>query len=106
MNEGWKCPVCGRGVAPSEKTCDHGAAKVHLAPNGPPSWPNVPRTNDWWGPPYEITSGGVAPATSIGPTSTGVLWNDSSYQGAGHNDYSFPRSFLWTHRLGQDAGNA
>lgn len=24
MTEGWKCPVCGRGVAPSEKTCDHG----------------------------------------------------------------------------------
>jgi hypothetical protein len=21
MNEGWKCPVCGRGVAPTEKVC-------------------------------------------------------------------------------------
>ena len=21
--EGWKCPVCGRGVSPQEKTCDH-----------------------------------------------------------------------------------
>jgi len=20
----WTCPACGRGVAPSEKTCDHG----------------------------------------------------------------------------------
>ena len=25
MTEGWKCPVCGRGVAPSEKVCEHGA---------------------------------------------------------------------------------
>jgi hypothetical protein len=25
MNEGWKCPVCGRGVAPSVAYCDHGA---------------------------------------------------------------------------------
>lgn len=24
MNEGWKCPVCGRGVAPTEKNCNHG----------------------------------------------------------------------------------
>lgn len=23
-SEGWKCPVCGKGVAPTEKTCDHG----------------------------------------------------------------------------------
>lgn len=23
VNEGWKCPVCGNGVAPTEKTCDH-----------------------------------------------------------------------------------
>lgn len=26
MNDGWTCPVCRRGVAPSEKTCDHGGA--------------------------------------------------------------------------------
>lgn len=24
MNEGWICPSCKRGVAPTEKTCDHG----------------------------------------------------------------------------------
>ena len=23
--EGWICPVCKRGVAPSEKHCDHGS---------------------------------------------------------------------------------
>jgi len=27
---GWKCPVCNRGVAPDEKTCDH--AGVGLIP--------------------------------------------------------------------------
>jgi hypothetical protein len=24
MADGWRCPVCGRGVAPTEKVCDHG----------------------------------------------------------------------------------
>jgi hypothetical protein len=24
MREGWKCPVCGRGVSPDHGTCDHG----------------------------------------------------------------------------------
>lgn len=24
MNEGWICPVCRRGVAPTEKSCGHG----------------------------------------------------------------------------------
>lgn len=24
MREGWKCPVCGRGVSPDQPTCDHG----------------------------------------------------------------------------------
>lgn len=24
--EGWKCPVCGKGVAPTEKYCDHAVA--------------------------------------------------------------------------------
>lgn len=23
-DRGWICPSCGRGVAPSEKACDHG----------------------------------------------------------------------------------
>ena len=32
MTEGWICPVCKRGVAPSEKHCDHGGA----------SYPDVP----------------------------------------------------------------
>lgn len=41
MNEGWKCPVCGRGVAPSEKTCDHNGA-VTVAPT---PYPIIPH---WW----------------------------------------------------------
>lgn len=24
MAEGWKCPVCSRGVRPDKDTCDHG----------------------------------------------------------------------------------
>lgn len=24
MADGWKCPVCGRGVAPDVRTCEHG----------------------------------------------------------------------------------
>jgi hypothetical protein len=39
VNEGWKCPVCGRGVAPSEKSCDHGG---NLAlPQIPYWWPGT-----------------------------------------------------------------
>ena len=30
--EGWKCPVCGRGVNPNEKTCNHGATPVYAVP--------------------------------------------------------------------------
>ena len=53
MIEGWKCPVCGRGVAPSEKYCDHGGGIAAiplpqpwnpLAPNSGtplPPWPTT-----------------------------------------------------------------
>lgn len=40
MTDGWKCPVCSRGVSPNEKTCDHGGG-VGLAPLNP--YPN----SDW-----------------------------------------------------------
>lgn len=41
MADGWRCPVCGRGVAPGEKVCDHGGLSV--APVYPlPAWPPVP----------------------------------------------------------------
>jgi hypothetical protein len=33
MNEGWKCPVCGKGVAPTEKHCDHGAPSINTSPS-------------------------------------------------------------------------
>jgi hypothetical protein len=38
MNEGWKCPVCGRGVAPSVKDCSHGGTEVS------PFYPALPLT--------------------------------------------------------------
>jgi hypothetical protein len=42
MREGWKCPVCGRGVSPDHSTCDHGEQPPGLY--GPMSVPGyVPR---------------------------------------------------------------
>lgn len=68
MSEGWKCPVCGRGVAPSEKTCEHGEGHGGLeAPFNPNTIPMGPSrieprmpslTGDRYVPPYEITCGG------------------------------------------------
>lgn len=43
MNEGWICPGCGRGVAPTERHCDHGG--IVALPAWPP-WPHYPRTGD------------------------------------------------------------
>lgn len=28
MEKPWICPVCNRGVAPDQKTCDHGGAAL------------------------------------------------------------------------------
>jgi len=33
MTTGWTCPSCGRGVAPTEKTCDHGAPADVMPPS-------------------------------------------------------------------------
>jgi hypothetical protein len=33
MSEGWTCPVCRRGVAPAEKTCDHGGPRPLVKPS-------------------------------------------------------------------------
>lgn len=30
INHGWVCSVCGRGVAPGEKTCDHGGTPAPI----------------------------------------------------------------------------
>jgi hypothetical protein len=44
----WVCPSCGRGVAPGEKTCDHGSAVVDpysttpWIPTTNPPWPEAP----------------------------------------------------------------
>jgi len=61
MNQGWTCPACGRGVAPTEKTCDHGWAamvpSVFLPYYEPPM-----RTN-----PYDVVTL-PHPLTSCGET--------------------------------------
>lgn len=52
MTEGWKCPVCSRGVAPGEKCCDHGGAASYSPQTQPPGeiWkpvhPYTPSTAD------------------------------------------------------------
>lgn len=43
--DGWKCPVCGRGVAPSEKHCDHGGSLAQ--PYFPGMFPSVMPTVPW-----------------------------------------------------------
>lgn len=43
MNEGWKCPVCERGVAPGEKHCDHGKVQHHYIPTPAPLAPICPQ---------------------------------------------------------------
>lgn len=58
MNEGWKCPVCGRGVSPNEKHCDHGGQQVVYGPVIVPTpvWPDPYRgTGIPWEPPPPVT---------------------------------------------------
>lgn len=62
MSKGWECPVCGKGVAPGEKTCDHGNQQVVYPPVYiPEPYPVYPSPS--WPPhyPYVWTCG---PATS------------------------------------------
>ena len=55
MNTGWICAKCGRGVAPSEKYCDHGGYAFTLYPHIPV--PNVaPATGDQIPPPWPTTT--------------------------------------------------
>lgn len=68
MSEGWKCPVCGRGVAPTEKNCGHEGGvgtmpyvptfvpNPNTAPAYPPHWrwqptcgtATAPKNNTYW----------------------------------------------------------
>lgn len=52
MNEGWICPVCRRGVAPTEKHCDHGGGVAAIMPPyqvgpPPPIGPNTTLRPHW-----------------------------------------------------------
>jgi len=62
-NIGWICPICGRGVAPTEKTCPCKENEIHQGdfpypPNPYPTWwPQVPMfTDNWWWRQPTITS--------------------------------------------------
>ena len=46
--EGWKCPVCNKGVNPNEKMCDHGTMPWEI-----PYWPST--TSDGTRPLRETT---------------------------------------------------
>lgn len=59
MLEGWKCPVCGRGVAPAEKVCDHGGAWVV---------PPLPTQPLYQQPYMHVPDCGCAPNTVCGST--------------------------------------
>jgi len=51
MREGWKCPVCGRGVSPDEKYCEHSSCRSLCSePRIYPSTTVVP-----WNPSVPIT---------------------------------------------------
>lgn len=43
--EGWTCPVCGRGVSPDEKTCEHGQRPAWTLD---PTRDLPPVTEDWF----------------------------------------------------------
>jgi hypothetical protein len=44
--DGWRCCVCGRGVSPDQKTCDHGGSFTFHPPVFLPIWPYQPGTAD------------------------------------------------------------
>ena len=56
MSDGWRCPVCGRGVAPSERHCEHGGipTTVVISPHTLP----MPTTSPVppWNPPVPYTT--------------------------------------------------
>lgn len=71
MNEGWKCPVCGSGVAPGVERCPC----VQLAEREPvyvpypiyPSWPYPTYPEPGWPYPWfdTITTGDTVSATEL-----------------------------------------
>lgn len=81
MIEGWKCPVCGAGVAPTEKRCEHGGVVAapnpfqpfYVPPTGqPPGWvqPLTP-CDPPWPYPYAPTCLGI---TYAAPQ---LIWTDA-----------------------------
>jgi len=76
-NQPWICPSCNRGVAPGEKTCDHGGElaappNVIIRCNPLPAEPIGPNTS----PPYpDVTTSLVIP----GPDGFGKEGEDWNY---------------------------
>lgn len=59
---GWRCPVCNRGVAPTERQCDHGGAASLSPYYGPPGYyPN-----------YMYGGGAASPGAAGHPFTVGL----------------------------------
>lgn len=61
-NKGWECPVCGKGVAPGEKTCDHGeqaASPPIIIPEPYPVYPPHDWPHPWAQPQWEMSAGTI-----------------------------------------------
>ncbi len=80
MTEGWKCPVCARGVAPGEKSCNHGGGQIggshdHIPLT--PGWEPPPfHTGTPWVPPWPVT---CCPQTSYGSGHTTPITNTDDF---------------------------
>jgi hypothetical protein len=79
MREGWKCPVCGRGVSPDHGTCDHGGQAAAYQPVSPPGYsPAYIRTaRDPMYPPYVFTCGAFS-LPDAGARTSGATGNRMS----------------------------
>lgn len=45
---GWRCPSCGRGCAPTEKTCDHGVIpEPTVTPTEDNQTKETPHFDEW-----------------------------------------------------------
>ena len=74
--DGWKCPVCGRGVAPTKETCDHGGQGAAPYLPGLPMWQpyypyQVPYAPNPFESPWCVTSTTTANAAGFQITPNG-----------------------------------
>lgn len=70
-NIGWICPVCGRGVAPTEKFCPCTIRGKRVATDPIDDYPSIYPVYPWTYPTYPIWYGGpMCDAVNVWPRST------------------------------------